>query len=90
MANKEKRPIYFSFFLEACNMISLLDVESAGKVIHAVSDYFTDGIVPEGLSRNENTVFERIKKDVDGSTELYYKKIEAGKKGAEIRWGETV
>lgn len=88
MAKKEKRPVYFCFFLEACNMISLLEVESAGKVIHAVSDYFSDGIVPDGLNRKETTVFERIKKDVDGSAELYYKKVEAGKKGAEIRWGE--
>ena len=35
--SKEKRPSYFRFFIEACDMISLLDIESAGRVIHCVT-----------------------------------------------------
>ena len=35
--SREKRPAYFRFFLEACDLISILDVESAGRVIQAVS-----------------------------------------------------
>lgn len=48
--SKEKRPAYFRFFLEACDMISLLDKESAGRVIHAVSDYFAENVEPNGLA----------------------------------------
>ncbi|MBQ8894376.1 MAG: hypothetical protein IJ043_08215 [Clostridia bacterium] len=86
MSKKDKRPSYFCFFIEACNMISLLEVESAGRVIHAVSDYFADGVAPNNLDRKEMTVFNRIQRDMDMSYELYRKKVEGGKKGAEIRY----
>ncbi len=49
--SKEKRPAYFRFFLEACDMISLLDVESAGRVIHAVSNYYSENVEPDGLNQ---------------------------------------
>ncbi len=53
LAGLEKRPQYFSFFLECCEMIALLDNESAGKVIHAIADYFIDGEHPENLTKND-------------------------------------
>ena len=46
--SKEKRPAYFRFFLKACDMISLLDKESTGRVIHAVSDYSAENVKPNG------------------------------------------
>lgn len=67
---KDKRPAYFRFFLEACDMISLLEVESAGRVIHAVSDYFSEGAELEDLSKNERTVFNRIRRDIDHCRQL--------------------
>ena len=56
--SREKRPAYFRFFLEACDLISILDVESAGRVIQAVSAYFSDNIEPRDLRqhRTENCV----------------------------------
>ena len=82
----EKRASYFRFFIDACDMISLLDCESAGRVIHAVSAYFSDGVEPENLSRQETTVFNRIRKDVDDSFKDYNASVERGRKGAEKRW----
>ena len=84
---KEKRPAYFRFFLEACVMISLLEVESAGRVIHAVSDYFSEGAEPEDLSKNERTVFNRIRRDIDKSFSDYEASVTYGKQGAEKRHG---
>ena len=90
-ANLEKRPQYFSFFLECCEMIALLDTESAGKVIHAIADYFIDGEHPENLSKKEMRVFNRVKTDADKSCETWLSKVIGGKTGAENRWanGET-
>lgn len=78
-AGMEKRPQYFSFFLECCEMIALLDDESAGKVIHAIADYFIDGEQPEGLKKNEIRVFNRIKSDADKSCEVWFAKVKGGK-----------
>ena len=39
-AEMEKRPQYFSLFLETCETLSLFDNESAGKVMRAIADYF--------------------------------------------------
>jgi len=78
---KEKRPAYFRFFLEACDMISLLEVESAGRVIHAVSDYFSEGAEPENLNKNERTVFNRIRRDIDKNFSDYEASVTYGKKG---------
>lgn len=89
MGNKDKRPAYFCFFLEACEMISLLDVEKAGRVIHAISSYFGEGTKPEGLNREESIVFNRIKRDVDRSFEKYNDAVSNGKKGAEKRYGSS-
>lgn len=68
-------------------MISLLDVESAGKVIHAVSGYFSENVEPEGLSKNERTVFNRIRRDIDQSFEDYRAAVAYGKQGADKRHG---
>ncbi len=85
--SKEKRPAYFRFFLEACDMISLLDKESAGRVIHAVSDYFAENVEPNGLSKNERTVFNRIRRDVDKSFSDYEAAVTYGRQGANKRHG---
>lgn len=85
--SKEKRPSYFRFFIEACDMISLLDIESAGRVIHCVSDYFSNGTEPEDLTKNERTVFNRIQRDVDKSFSEYAAAVSFGKAGAEKRHG---
>lgn len=86
--NKEKRPAYFRFFLEACDLISILDVESAGRVIQAVSEYFSDGVKPENLSKNERTVFNRIQKDIDKSFSDYEAAVNFGRQGANKRHGD--
>lgn len=88
LAAMEKRPQYFSFFLECCEMLALLDNESAGKVIHAIADYFIDGEHPENLSKKELRVFNRLKADADNSCELWLAKVNGGKAGAENRWGK--
>ncbi len=90
-AELEKRPQYFNFFLESCETLSLLDNESAGKVIHAIADYFIDGETPEDLptfTKNERRAYTRIKRGCDDSCALWYKKVVGGKKGAEARYGE--
>lgn len=87
LSELDKRPQYFNFFLECCEMISLLDEQSAGRVIHAIADYFSFGDEPKGLSRNEQRVFNRIKQDADKSCESWIAKVNGGKKGANERWG---
>ena len=83
---RDKRPQYFNFFLECCDMISLLNNESAGRVIRAIADYFSYGDEPGGLERNEQRVFNRIKQDVDKSCAVWLAKVEGGTKGAKTRW----
>ena len=68
-------------------MISLLDKESAGRVIHAVSDYFAENVEPNGLSKNERTVFNRIRRDVDKSFSDYEAAVTYGRQGANKRHG---
>lgn len=70
-------------------MISLLDTEKAGRVIHAISHYFGEGIEPDDLNREETIVFNRIKRDVDRSFEKYEEAVANGKKGSEKRYGST-
>lgn len=86
--SKEKRPAYFRFFLEACDMISLLDEESAGRVIHAVSDYFAENVEPDHLDKKERTVFNRIRRDVDKSFSDYEAAVTYGIQGANKRHGK--
>lgn len=88
-AKLEKRPQYFNFFLECCEMISLLDEMSAGQVIHAIADYFSYGDEPNGLSRNEQRVFNRIKQDADKSCVIWMAKVNGGNKRAEEMWGKS-
>lgn len=78
-ANTKKGPQYFSFFLEYCEMIALLDNESAGRVIYAITDYFIDGKRPEELKKNEMRVFNRVKFDADKSCEIWLAKVREGK-----------
>ena len=85
--SREKRPAYFRFFLEAWDLISILDVESAGRVIQAVSAYFSDNIEPRDLSKNERTVFNRLGRDVDKSFSDYEAAVTYGKLGADMRHG---
>ena len=84
LALLQKRPQYFNFFIDCCEMISLLEDESAGKVIHAISDYFCDGEDPKGLHKQEKRVFDRIKREVDRSCEEWLAKVKGGKN----RWGK--
>lgn len=84
LATAQKRPMYFSFFVECCEMISILGDESAGRVIHAIADYFCDGTDPHDLSKIENRVFGRIKREVDRSCEEWLAKVKGGKN----RWGK--
>lgn len=86
-ASLEKRPQYFSFFLECCDMISLLNDRSAGRVIHAIADYFYYGEEPSALTRGEQRVFDRIRRDVDQSCKIWRSKVEGGKKRAKDMWG---
>lgn len=63
----EKRPQYFSFFLEACESLSLLEDASAGRVIKAIADYFIDGETPEELpsfTKNERRTYNRMKRKI--------------------------
>ena len=87
MANerKDKRPVYFAFFREVCELFDLLETESAGRVIHAACNYFLDGTEPEGFNRGEQRVFNRLKNDIDRSIDNYTAAIENGKKGAEAK-----
>lgn len=87
-AKLEKRPQYFSFFLECCEMIALHDNESAGRVIHAIADYFIDGKYPENLSKNELRVFNRVKSDADKSCDVWLAKVRGGEEGAKRRHGK--
>lgn len=64
-----KRSEYFCLFLDACELLSLLDNKSAGKVIHAIADYFIDGETPEDLptfTKNERRAYTRIKRKAKG------------------------
>ena len=86
----KKRPQYFSFFLEACESLSMLDDEGAGRVIHAIADYFIDGETPSGLlefSKNEKRTYSRIKRGIDDSCRVWYEKVRGGKSGSSKRWG---
>lgn len=89
MSSTNKRPPYFCFFIEVCEMLSLLEVEEAGRTIQAVSEYFIDGVVPDDLNRREKMVFERIKQDIDLSFEKYEAAVANGKKGSEKRYGSS-
>ena len=84
LAMREKRPQYFSFFVECCEMISLLENDSAGKVIHAIADYFCEGDKPQDLTKQEQRVFNRIKREVDRSCENWITQVESAKK----RWNK--
>lgn len=88
-AAMQKRPQYFSFFLEACETLSMLDNEGAGRVIRAIADYFIDGETSEELpefSKVERRAYMRIKRGIDDSCRIWYSKVVGGKKGAEARW----
>lgn len=90
LAEMDKRPQYFNLFLESCETLAMLDNEGAGKVIHAIADYFIDGEPPEDFStftKSERRAYTRIKRGCDDSCALWYKKAVGGKLGAERRWG---
>ena len=89
-AEMDKRPQYFNFFLESCETLAMLDNEGAGKVIHAIADYFIDGDTPEDLptfTKSERRAYTRIKRGCDDSCALWYAKVTGGKEGARKRWG---
>ena len=88
----EKRPQYFNFFLEACESLSLLEDDSAGRVIKAIADYFIDGEPPEEMpsfTKNERRTYNRIKRQIDESCDIWYAKVQGGKKGSAERWGNN-
>lgn len=61
----EKKAARGNLLIDSCEMLSLLDYEGAGKVIHAIADYFIDGELPEGLqtfTKNERRAYNRIKR----------------------------
>lgn len=90
-ANLDKRPQYFSMFIEVCEMLSLMSNDSAGRIIKAISDYFIDGTSYEDtsdFSKEERRAYNRIVKNVDDSCVQWYAKVKAGKNGALKRYGK--
>lgn len=90
-AELTKRPQYFNFFLESCEMLSMFKNESAGKIIHAIADYFIDGETSAELpnfSKEERRCYNRIKQNVDDSCKVWSDRIEKAKKGANARWNK--
>lgn len=88
-AEMEKRPQYFNFFLESCETLAMLDDAGAGKVIHAIADYFIDGELPEDIqtfTKNERRAYNRIKRGCDESCALWYAKVIGGRTSAKKRW----
>lgn len=91
-AELDKRPQYFSMFIEACELLSLMSNDSAGRVIKAISDYFVDGTSYEDMStftKEERRAYNRIVKNVDASCAQWYAKVKGGKNGASKRYGKS-
>ena len=89
----ENRPQYFSLFIEACEMLSLMSDDSAGRIIKAVSDYFIDGTSYEdtsSFSKEERRAYNRIVKNIDGSCAQWYAKVKSGRIGAAKRYGKKL
>lgn len=82
---RDKRPVYFAFFREVCELFDLLETESAGRVIQAACNYFLDGTDPDNFTRGEQRVYTRLKSDIDRSIDSYNQAVKNGKKGAEAR-----
>lgn len=85
-----KRPQYFSLFLESCEILSLLSNEQAGRVIHAIADYFIDGNETDNseFGKEEMRVYNRIKRGIDDSCKLWYSRVKGGQMTAEKRWND--
>lgn len=89
LAEMDKRPQYFNFFLESCETLAMLDNEGAGKVIHAIADYFIDGDTPEDLptfTKSERRAYTRIKRGCDDSCALWYAKVTLEEKRGQESW----
>lgn len=87
MAKKENRPAWFKMFRNQKALIDSVPDEVAGKALKAIFQYFENGEVIE-LSPLEFAVFSSVKPYVDESLEDYEKAVEAGKEGANKRWGK--
>ena len=88
MAKKEGRPAWFKMLRNQKALIDAVPDKSAGKALKAIFAYFEDGELPIGLDPLEFAVFSAVKPYVDAAFTDYARSVEAGRSGANTRWGK--
>ena len=87
---KQNRPSWFRIYLTGANLIQALSSEEVGDAFKATLRYFLDRTyVPEDLSPLAEAVFRDLCRGVDEAYQRYEASVEAGKLGAERRWGKA-
>ncbi len=87
MAEKEKRPAWFKLWLNQKPLIDAVPDDAVGKAFKAVYHYFETRELPE-LDSLSGAVFAVLKSQADEAIKDYNLSVEAGKAGANIRWGK--
>lgn len=85
---KENRPAWFKMFRNQKALIDSVPDDTVGKALKAIFQYFENGEVVD-MNPLEFAVFSSVKPYVDESVEDYEKSVEAGKVGANKRWGNN-
>lgn len=89
MAQKEGRPAWFKMLRNQKALIDAVPDAAAGKALKAIFAYFDSGELPENLDPLEFAVSSAVKPYVDDAYRDYARSVEAGRNGANSRWGNS-
>lgn len=85
--NKTRK--HFKFYIEYMQIFNMLSYRQQNKLLAALCNYVSTGVIPDNLRKKTQTVFYKLKPIIDGDNEwerIRQERAFYGKRGANKRW----
>lgn len=86
MADKRNYPAWYKSFVDN-EYLDIVDDRSAGRGERLIRNYIRTGELPQDEDATVMAVFYILKPSADKAIETYRARSEAGKVGADAKWG---
>lgn len=84
----KKIPPALNLYSEACDVLTELEADEAGKVIQAGIAYYRDGVFPDDLSKIESLAFALVRNGIDYAQSTYEERCRKNAENAKSRYNK--
>ena len=88
MENKRNYPAWYKAFVDN-EYLDIVDDRSLGRGEKLIRRYLKTGEIPENEDATVMAVFYNLKPAADKAIETYQARVDAGKAGADARYGQN-